>query len=140
MFNKDYQTRLDLVIEQAGLSTLIAQRGRGFLCGENGNNLSGGEKQRISIARSILKEVPIILMDEATATLDNITSYTVENAILNLKNQTKIVVTHRLNEKLLKRYDQIILLKNGTINEIGSFNELMAQKGNFYMLFNASVN
>ena len=79
-------------------------------------------------------------MDEATATLDNITSYTVENAILDLKNQTKIVVTHRLNEKLLKRYDQIILLKNGTVNEIGDFETLMAQKGNFYMLFNASTN
>lgn len=140
MFNEAYRSKLPPVIKQAGLETLVAQRGADFLCGENGKNLSGGEKQRISIARTILKEMPVILMDEATATLDNITSYTVENAILDLKNQTKIVVTHRLNEKLLKRYDQIILLKNGTVNEIGDFETLMAQKGNFYMLFNASTN
>lgn len=140
MFNEAYRSKLPSVIKQAGLETLVAQRGTDFLCGENGKNLSGGEKQRISIARTILKEMPVILMDEATATLDNITSYTVENAILDLKNQTKIVVTHRLNEKLLKRYDQIILLKNGTVNEIGDFETLMAQKGNFYMLFNASTN
>ena len=139
MFNEEYKNMLPKVIDKAGLQDLANQRGTDFLCGENGSNLSGGEKQRISIARSILKDVPIILMDEATATLDNVTSYHVENAILDLKDQAKIVVTHRLNKKLLARYDKIIVLKNGAVSEMGTFDELMGSKGSFFMLFNASA-
>ena len=100
--------------------------------------MSGGEKQRISIARSLLKKSQVLLVDEATAALDAETAYQVSSAILGLKDVTSIVVTHSLDEGLLKQYDGIITLKNGSIVETGTFDELIAEKGYFYSLFTIS--
>ncbi len=122
-------------IELSGLTPLIEQHGDNYLCGENGNNLSGGEKQRISIARSLLRKSPVLLVDEATAALDRETAYRVSDAILNLHGLTRIVVTHSLEEALLRRYDEIIVLKDGCIVEKGTFNNLMANKSDFYALY-----
>lgn len=122
----------------SGLSGLIVQRGEGYLCGENGNGLSGGEKQRVSIARSLLKKAQVLLVDEATAALDAQTAYQVSEALLNLEGMTCIVVTHALDEKLLRQYDGIVTLKNGSIVEMGTFEELIAKKGYFYSLFTIS--
>ena len=97
--------------------------------------MSGGEKQRISIARSLLKRAQVLLVDEATAALDAQTAYQVSDAILDLTDITRIVVTHALDAELLKRYDCILTMKNGEITERGSFEELIAQKGYFYSLF-----
>ena len=77
-------------------------------------------------------------MDEATAALDAQTAYQVSGAILDLNELTRIVVTHALDETLLKRYDCILALKNGSITEAGSFDELMEKKGYFYSLFTVS--
>lgn len=138
MFSEFPREEVDRAIELSGLSKLIAERGEDSLCGENGSGLSGGEKQRISIARSLLKKSQVLLVDEATAALDAQTAFQVSNAILNLDGLTRIVVTHALDENLLKRYDCVLTLKNGSITESGSFDELMAKKGYFYSLFTVS--
>ena len=138
MFSDYPREEVDRAIELSGLSKLIAERGEDYLCGENGSGLSGGEKQRISIARSLLKKSQVLLVDEATAALDAQTAFQVSNAILDLNNLTRIVVTHALDENLLKRYDYVLTLKNGSITEAGSFDELMEKKGYFYSLFTVS--
>lgn len=138
MFSNFPKAEVDRAVEMSGLSGLIAERGEDHLCGENGNGLSGGEKQRISIARSLLKKSQVLLVDEATASLDAQTAFQVSNSILDLNGLTRIVVTHALDESLLKRYDCVLTLKNGTITESGSFDELMAKKGYFYSLFTVS--
>ena len=138
MFSQFPKEEVDRAIELSGLSALVAQRGEDYLCGENGSGLSGGEKQRISIARSLLKQAKVLLVDEATAALDAQTAFQVAGAILDLEGLTRIVVTHSLDENLLKRYDCVLTLKNGRIAETGSFQELMAKKGYFYSLYTVS--
>ncbi|MDE6673845.1 MAG: ATP-binding cassette domain-containing protein, partial [Acetatifactor sp.] len=135
MFRSFPQGEIDRAIAHAHLSGLLAERGENYLCGENGNGLSGGEKQRISIARSLLKKSSVLLADEVTAALDAQTAYQVSSDILDLSGITRIVVTHTLEENLLRRYDGIVVLKNGSIVETGSFSELMARKEYFYALF-----
>lgn len=135
MFHEFPKVEVDRAIELSGLSKLIADRGEDYLCGENGSGLSGGEKQRISIARSLLKQSQVLLVDEATAALDARTAYQVSSAILDLSGLTRIVVTHALDEALLKRYDCILTLKNGSIAEAGTFDRLMENKGYFYSLY-----
>ena len=138
MFSDFPQQEVERAIELSGLSALIAERGNDYLCGENGSGLSGGEKQRISIARSLLKKSQVLLVDEATAALDAQTAYQVSNAILDLKQLTRIVITHSLDENLLSRYDCVLAIQNGNIVESGTFHELMNQKGYFYSLFTIS--
>ncbi len=138
MFTDFPEDEVDRAIHLSGLSELIARKGENYLCGENGNGLSGGEKQRISIARSLLKKSQVLLVDEATAALDSETAYQVSDAILDLDGITSIVVTHALDENLLKRYDKILAFKNGSVIEEGSFDELIGKKGYFYSLFTVS--
>ena len=135
MFHEFPDKEVTLALERSGLSEFIEKRGEDFVCGENGANLSGGERQRISIARALLRKSPIILVDEATAALDAATARAVSFSILNLVGMTRIVVTHRLEEAILRRYDKILVMKNGTICEQGKFDTLMQQKGQFYSLF-----
>lgn len=135
MFHEFSDKEVTLALERSGLSEFIEKRGEDFVCGENGANLSGGERQRISIARALLRKSPIILVDEATAALDAATARAVSFSILNLVGMTRIVVTHRLEEAILRRYDKILVMKNGTICEQGKFDTLMQQKGQFYSLF-----
>ena len=139
MFSDFPREEVNRAIELSGLSKLIVERGEDYLCGENGSGLSGGEKQRISIARSLLKKSRVLLVDEATAALDAQTAFLVSNAILDLNDLTRIVVTHALDENLLKRYDCVLTLKNSNITESGSFDELMEKKGYFYSLFTVSL-
>ena len=138
MFREFPKDELEMAIKHAHLDELIEKRGEDTLCGENGNGLSGGEKQRISIARSLLKKSSILLADEATAALDAQTAWQVSNDILDLEGITRIVVTHSLEESLLKRYDGILVLKDGRVEEFGSFDELMDSKGYFYALYTVS--
>lgn len=138
MFGKFAKEEVERATELSGLSKLMKQKGENYICGENGSGLSGGEKQRISIARSLLRNAQVLLVDEATASLDTMTACQVSNAILDLKDITRIVVTHNLDAVLLKRYDCIIALKNGKIEEKGTFEELMKQKNYFYSLFTVS--
>lgn len=135
MFRDFPQEELDMAIRRAHLNKFLAERGEDYLCGENGKGLSGGEKQRISIARSLLKKSDLLLADEVTASLDAQTAYQVTSDLLDLNGITRIVVTHTLEETLLRRYDGIIVLRDGRIEESGSFDELMAEKGYFHALF-----
>ena len=138
MFSDFTEAEVDRAIELSGLAPLIAQKGEDYLCGENGSGLSGGEKQRVSIARSLLRKTSVFFADEATAALDKATAYQVSDAILNLSGVTRITVTHALDEGLLGRYDCIMTMKAGQIVESGSFSELMDKKGYFYSLYTVS--
>lgn len=138
MFSDFPVEEVDRAIKLSGLSELIAQRGEAYLCGENGSGLSGGEKQRVSIARSLLKKAQVLLVDEATAALDAETAHYVIDAVLDLENMTRIVITHDMDRSLLERYDEVIVLKNGEVVEIGTFEQLMERREYFYSLFTVS--
>ena len=138
MFRHFDEKLVQQATEKAGLTPLLAERGEDYICGENGSGLSGGERQRISIARCLLRQTPVLLIDEATAALDAATAYSVSAAILAIEGLTRIVVTHRLEEPLLRKYDEILVLKNGEICERGSFDALMARREQFYSLFNVA--
>lgn len=128
-------------VQQSGLESYVLDNESGLqaLCGENGSNLSGGQKQRVSIARALIRKTPILLLDEATSSLDNQVTTEIESSILDIQNLTALVVTHKLNENILKRYDRILFMKAGVIVEDGSFCDLMDRRGEFYKLFELSV-
>ena len=136
---KDFSdNEVQSAIFKAGLSDLIDKHGKEYICGENGSALSGGEKQRISIARALLRNTSVLLMDEATAALDEITSNGIMNSVLAMENITRIIVTHRLEENVLRQYDEILVLHHGEIAERGDFDRLIDQQGLFYSLFTVS--
>ena len=128
-------------VQQSGLESYVLESESGLqtLCGENGSNLSGGQKQRLSIARALIRKTPILLLDEATSSLDNQVTTEIESSILDIQNLTALVVTHKLNENILKKYDRILFMKDGVIVEDGSFSDLMDRRGEFYKLFELSV-
>lgn len=98
--------------------------------GENGCNLSGGERQRISIARAFLKNAPIVLLDEATASIDVENETIIQTALSRLiKNKTVLVIAHRM--RTIENADKIIVLSNGTVSESGTPNELMNKNALF---------
>ncbi len=138
MFSPFDENKVMNAIEQAGLSSLIDSKGENYSCGEGGKNLSGGEKQRVSIARCLVRDTPILLMDEATAALDNNTALMVESKILGIDNLTRIIVTHRFREEIMKKYDEIYVMSRGSVIEKGTFDELIKNKGYFYSLYHVS--
>lgn len=138
MFRDFPAEAVDSAAMRSGLASVIAAKGVDYRCGENGVGLSGGERQRVSIARSLLRGTPVLMLDEATAALDNQTAFEVTDAILKLDGLTRIVVTHRLEEKLLQQYDSIIVLRDGHITEQGTYDDLMARTGYFYSLYNVT--
>ena len=132
---------INQAVQQSGLESYVLENESGLqtLCGENGSNLSGGQKQRLSIARALIRKTPILLLDEATSSLDNQVTTEIENSILDIQDLTALVVTHKLNENILKKYDRILFMKGGVIVEDGSFGDLMDRRGEFYKLFELSV-
>ncbi len=110
-------------------------RGYDTVIGELGSRLSGGEKQRLCIARALIKNAPILILDEATSALDSQAERVVQKALENLmKGRTSFVIAHRLST--IDYASRIVLLKNGTIVEEGTHAALMAQKGEYYKLQN----
>ena len=138
MFSEFPEEEIERAVRLSGLKKLIEERGADYLCGENGSGLSGGERQRISIARALLRKTPVLLVDEATAALDAQTTFEVLDAILELDGFTRVIVTHDLDENILRRCTGLFTLKNGEIAEQGGFDELMERKGYFYSLFTVS--
>ncbi|WP_454961550.1 ABC transporter ATP-binding protein [Eggerthia catenaformis] len=123
------------VIIKSGLQELVNKLPKGLdtLINENGNNISGGEKQRISIARVLLRDTPFIIYDEPTSNLDSITSQEIDKILLS-NNKGCLMITHKLNEELLKQFDYILVLENGFLKEYGNYNELINSKKYFYKL------
>jgi ATP-binding cassette subfamily B protein len=101
--------------------------------GERGSRLSGGEKQRIAIARAILRDPPVLVLDEATSLVDTQTEQKIQEALDNLtKNRTTIAIAHRLST--LRTYHRLLVIDNGRIVETGTHEQLMEKKGAFYEL------
>ncbi|MGG2110824.1 ABC transporter ATP-binding protein [Lysinibacillus pakistanensis] len=124
----------------ARCDTFIARLENGYDTdsGEAGNKLAGGEKQRIAIARAILKNAPIIILDEATAFTDPENEAEIQKAFNELaKDKTLIVIAHRLST--IKHADQIVVLKDGSIHKIGTHNELLATNVLYQTLWKAHI-
>ena len=139
LFSKDYsEEKVKEVISKAELNKYLDRLYDEDLISENANNLSGGEKQRISIARSLIKDTKVILADEILSSLDNEIAFSIEKGLLELENITLISVTHRLIKENLKKYDEILVLKDGKIEENGNFEELMNFDSYFKKLYTIS--
>ena len=141
LYGQYSEDEINNAIEKSGLINLVTslKEGSYSLVGENGCNLSGGEQQRIAIARALIKKTPILVLDEATSSLDNETAYNIEKSILAINDLTCLVITHKLNEDILNKYDSIIVLKEGKVVENGSFYELIEKKQYFYSLYNVML-
>lgn len=126
---------------RAGLWDLISSLPEGLntMVEENGHNFSGGEKQRISIARAILRQVPLLLMDEATSSLDPVTAQAIENDILTQEGMAAVSITHHLIGKSLPLYDQILVMQEGCFVEQGTFDDLMKKQGVFWGMHQAAT-
>lgn len=138
IFGNDHATEEDMIraAKLAGCHEFIAKLPKGYdtMVGEGGSTLSGGEKQRISIARAILKNAPILLLDEPTSSLDPRNEVSVQKAIANLvKDKTVIMIAHRL--KTVKNADHIIVLDKGRIAEEGDHEGLLKKKGLYHKLW-----
>ena len=132
LFGKPEATKSDIIeaAKQAQCHDFIMSVPQGYqtVINEKGNNLSGGEKQRISIARAILKDAPIIIFDEATASIDPENEHLIQSAIDHLsEGKTMITIAHKINT--IKNADQIIVLDEGQIVQRGTHQELMQEHG-----------
>ena len=133
----DKVTKKDMeeALKKARVFEIINKNKKGLkqIIGDKGTKLSGGEKQRLSIARAILKDAPILILDEATSALDAKTENKIQSAISDLiKDKTTIIIAHRLST--IKKADRIFVFDHGSIIESGDFNSLMKKKGHFHEL------
>lgn len=137
MYKNYSEAEISQAVKDAGLEDVVKNNSSGIEqnVGENGKNLSGGEQQRIAIARALLRKSDVLILDEATSSLDNEVAAKIENTVLNQKDMTAIVITHKLVENILRQYDGIIVMHKGRIAEYGTFDELMERREKFYGLF-----
>ena len=126
MFKNIEDSTLNDVIKKCKINNIIykLKNGINHIVGENGKNLSGGEKQRICIARALASNKKILITDEATSALDNYTAHYVENNILDIKDILYITVMHRLKKDTLKKFDKILIIEDGKLVGDGTFEEL----------------
>jgi ATP-binding cassette subfamily B protein len=130
------------VMEQAACQTLLARADKGLdtVIGEGGVKVSGGEKQRLSIARALLRRPDILVFDEATSSLDSLTEEEITGTIRDvseLTNHITILIAHRLST--IRHADRIYVLEKGQIIEQGGHSELLAEKGLYYAMWRQQV-
>lgn len=125
LYNDYSQSDFERSIEKSKLNSVIEdlEEKENTVLGEYGTSLSGGEKQRVSISRALIKNSSFVIMDEATSSLDIKTARAIENTLLSL-NQTVLVITHRIDESILKKYDKIFLLEDGIITQSGDYSDI----------------
>ncbi len=134
------QAEIEDAARKANAHDFIMAEREGYdrLAGEKGFVLSGGEKQRIALARAILKNPPILILDEATSALDTVTERLVQEAITRvMEHRTVFAIAHRLST--IKHADQILLMEKGQIMERGTHEELYAQGGRYRALCDMQV-
>ncbi len=132
--HEDYSKEsIDKAVKASGLNDVIEKLPEGLLyeAGENGSNLSGGQKQRTAVARALIRNKPILILDEGTSAIDMQTAYDIENHLLKIEGLTIITITHNLKKELLELYDNIIYMENGEIIERGTFEELTSVPSRF---------
>ena len=132
--HEDYSKEsIDRAVKASGLNDVIEKLPEGLLyeAGENGSNLSVGQKQRIAVARALIRNKPILILDEGTSAIDMQTAYDIENHLLKIEGLTIITITHNLKKELLELYDNIIYMENGEIIERGTFEELTSVPSRF---------
>ena len=133
--DKINQSIIQLLIEDDLLETIV-EIGMQFQVGSKGENLSGGQRQKLAIARTFLKAPKLMILDEATSALDNNSQSRIQNQLDNRwkGKSTVISVAHRLD--ITKNYNKIAVMKAGKIMEIGTYDELIQKKGTYYDLVN----
>lgn len=143
-FVKPDATDEDLMnsLQKASASRLIARSSHGLdtLLGENGMKLSGGEKQRISIARALLRNPKLLIFDEATSALDSLTEEEITSTIREIstgRNQITIMIAHRLST--IMHADVIYVLEKGRITESGAHSDLLQEKGLYYAMWRQQI-
>ena len=136
----DFSPNMELIIEickSTGILEFIESMPNGFntYLGENGATLSGGQKQRIAIARALYKQPEVLVLDEATSSLDSTSENYIQKAIevLRVKKKTIIIIAHRLSSVI--NADEIVVLQKGEVLEKGNHSELYSLKGNYYNLW-----
>lgn len=134
--NRSIQEVLEIV-KQVGLDKCIENVEGGIYSelSENGMNISGGEKQRIAIARALLSGSKFLILDEMSSNLDSVVENEIEQLILELRGVGCLIITHKLTPNLVAHCDEILVLKQGAIVEQGNYKELMDMKGDFYKYY-----
>ena len=132
-----YESYSDENIKQAliraGMGDYLNEKGLDFTIQESGSNLSGGEKQRIAIARAFLRNTPVMILDEATSSLDSLMAAKIEQTVLQ-SDTTILNIVHQLKADSLKQYDEILVFSKGAIIERGNYDELIQKDGIFRSL------
>jgi ATP-binding cassette subfamily B protein len=144
MFVNTSATEADLmdVLQKASCMNLLsrAEKGLDTMIGEGGLKLSGGEKQRLSIARALLRKPRLLIFDEATSSLDSLTEEEITNTIKDVssqRNQITILIAHRLST--IMHADRIYVLEKGDVVETGSHESLLEEKGLYYAMWRQQI-